>query len=50
MLLWCGGGPAIGPAERFPPPLDVEVDVGVFVLVDDGPPEQWHCEFVADTN
>ena len=48
MLLWCDGGPAIGRAAHYPPPLEVAVDGGIYVLVDDGPPEHWHYEFVAD--
>jgi hypothetical protein len=47
MLLWCDGGPSISRLERFPPPLEVAVDGGVYVLVDDGPEAQWHYEFVA---
>ena len=47
MLLWCDGGPAVGRAEHYPPPLEVVVDGGVYVLVDDGPPEHWHYVFVA---
>lgn len=31
----------------FPPPVEVEVAGGVYVLVDDGPPERWRYEFVA---
>ncbi len=48
MLLWCDGGPAIGRAERYPPPFEVVVDGGTYVLVDDGPPEHWSYAFVAD--
>jgi hypothetical protein len=48
MLLWCRGGPSIGRAERFPPPVEVPVAGGVYVLVDDGPVEQWGYEFVPD--
>jgi hypothetical protein len=48
MLLWCDGGPAIARAVTFPPPVEVEVDGGVYVLVDDGPVESWHYEFVRD--
>jgi hypothetical protein len=32
--------------ERFPPPLEVEEREGLYVLVDDGPPEQWTYVFV----
>jgi hypothetical protein len=46
MLLWCDGGTAIARAVSFPPPLEVEVGGGVYVLVDDGPLESWHYEFV----
>ena len=46
MFLWCDGGPALGRAVLFPPPHEVEVDGGLYVLVDDGPPEEWRYEFV----
>ena len=46
MLLWCEGGPSVGRAVHFPPPLELEVDGGMYVLVDDGPIERWHYEFV----
>ena len=42
MLIRCDGGPSIGRAVHFPPPLEIEVAGGMYVLVDDGPPEQWH--------
>jgi hypothetical protein len=47
MLLWCDGGPSIGRAARFPPPLEIDVAGGTYVLVDEGPPERWHYVFVA---
>jgi len=47
MLLWCDGGPSISRLERYPPPLEVPVAGGIYVLVDDGGPEQWHYEFTA---
>ena len=46
MLLWCDGGPAIARAVIFPPPLEVDVVGGVYVLVDDGPVATWRYEFV----
>jgi hypothetical protein len=46
MLLWCEGGPSIGRATTYPPPLEIEVDGGVYVLVDDGPIGEWHYLFV----
>jgi hypothetical protein len=48
MLLWCEGGPSLGRAAVFPPPFEIEVEGGIYVLVDDGPPEQWHYAFVSD--
>ena len=48
MLLWCKGGPSIGRATTFPPPLEISVDGGTYVLVDDGAPEAWHYLFVED--
>lgn len=47
MLVWCDGGPAIGRAVSFPPPLELEADGGIYVLIDDGPIETWRYEFVA---
>ena len=46
MFLWCDGGTVIGRAVRFPPSPEISVDGGLYVLVDDGPPEQWRYEFV----
>ena len=46
MLIWCEGGPSIGRAVLYPPPLELEADDGMYVLVDDGPPEQWQYVFV----
>ena len=48
MLLWCEGGPSIGRATAYPPPLEISVDGGMYVLVDDGAPEAWHYLFVED--
>lgn len=48
MLLWCEGGPSIGRATTYPPPLEITVDEGMYVLVDDGAPEAWHYLFVED--
>ena len=48
MLVPCVGGPAPGRVVTFPPPAEIELDDGMYVLVDDGPPEEWRYEFVAD--
>ena len=47
MLIWCNGVPSVGRAV-YPPPLEVEVAGGIYVLVDDGSEEQWHYEFVTE--
>lgn len=47
MFLWCGGGPSIARATVYPPPYEIEVAGGTYVLVDDGPVEHWHYEFFA---
>jgi hypothetical protein len=43
----CEGGPSTSRLEAFPPRLEVEERDGVYVLVDDGPREQWRYVFVA---
>lgn len=48
MLLWCEGGPSIGRATVYPPPLEIDVEGGTYLLVDDGPIEQWHYQFVCE--
>jgi hypothetical protein len=49
MFVACDGGPSISRLERFPPPLEVQERGGMYVLQDDGPPEQWRYLFVPDT-
>ena len=46
MLIPCEGGPSISRLVRYPPPLEIEERGGIYVLVDDGPPEQWRYDFV----
>ena len=47
MLIPCEGGPAIGRLVTFPPPLELDVDGGMYVLVDDdGVVAHWRYEFV----
>lgn len=50
MLIWCEGGPSIGRAVHFPPPLEIAVEGGMYVLVDEGSPEHWHYAFVSDAD
>ncbi len=50
MLIWCQGGPSLGRAVHFPPPFEIAVEGGTYVLVDDGPPEHWHYAFVSEAD
>ena len=47
MLIWCNGGPSMGRAVTYPPPLEIPVADGIYVLVDDGEPETWFYDFVS---
>ena len=47
MMIPCRGEPTGWRTATFPPPLEVEAGDGLYVLVDDGPPEHWMYEFVA---
>lgn len=42
----CEGGPCQSRLEIFPPRLEVEERDGVYVLVDDGPRDQWRYHFI----
>jgi len=46
MLIRCEGGPSRSRLVRYPPPVEVVETEGLYVLVDDGPPEQWWYQFV----
>ena len=48
LMLRCDGGPLVSRLETFPPPIEVAVPGGVYVLVDDGPVHRWHYQFVSD--
>jgi hypothetical protein len=47
MMIGCVGGPNAWRAVSYPPPGEFEVEDGVYVLIDDGPPEGWAYEFVS---
>jgi hypothetical protein len=49
MLLPCDGGPSQSRLVRWPPPLEIDERHGMYVLVDDGPPEHWRYEFIPHT-
>jgi hypothetical protein len=46
MFLWCEGGPSMARATAYPPPCEIDVVGGTYVLVDDGPIEEWRYEFI----
>ena len=47
MLIPCNGGPAMSRLTTYPPPLEVPVEHGVYVLDDDADdPAEWRYEFV----
>ena len=46
MLLWCRGGPSICRATTYPPPFEISVEGGMYVLVDEGSVDEWHYSFV----
>jgi hypothetical protein len=43
----CEGGPSRSRLATYPPPLEVDEADGTYVLVDDGPIEEWHYDFVS---
>jgi hypothetical protein len=47
MLIACEGGPCRSRREMFPPRLEVEEPDGVYVLIDDGPRDQWRYVFMS---
>jgi len=46
LFIRCEGGPSASRLERWPPALEVEEVDGVYVLIDEGPPEEWRYLFV----
>jgi len=46
MLVRCDGGPSASRLVKFPPPLEIPEKSGLYVLVDDGPVEDWFYVFV----
>jgi len=46
MFIPCQGGPSTSRLERYPPPREVVERDGMYVLEDEGPPEQWRYLFV----
>jgi hypothetical protein len=48
MLLWCTGGPSRCRAVTYPPPPEIHLDDGLYVLVDDSEIGQWRYDFIAE--
>jgi len=49
MLIPCaGGGPCTSRLENYPPPLEIQVRGGMYILVDDGLPDRWRYDWVPD--
>jgi hypothetical protein len=46
MLVHCRGGPSQSRLVCYPPPLEIEERTGLYVLVDEGPPEEWWYDFI----
>jgi hypothetical protein len=43
----CDGGPSVSRLATYPPPLEVQEADGMYVLIDDGPVEEWSYTFIA---
>jgi hypothetical protein len=46
MMIRCEGGAAAWRTATYPPTVELVVDGGVYVLVDEGSPELWWYQFV----
>ncbi len=47
MFIQCDGGLCISRLETFPPRLEIEERGGLYVLLDDGPLDEWMYRFLA---
>lgn len=45
----CEGGPCTSRLEVYPPRVEIDEPDGIYVLVDDGPREEWRYVFVPHT-
>lgn len=48
MLIRCDGGATVWRTAIFPPAGELPVADGIYVLVDEGPPEQWWYQFISE--
>jgi len=46
MFIPCEGGPAWMRLVDYPPPLELVARDGMYVLVDDGPVDEWRYRFL----
>lgn len=46
MFVQCDGGPCTSRLEVFPPSIEIEEVGGLYVLLDDGPIDEWKYLFV----
>jgi hypothetical protein len=46
LFIPCEGGPSTSRLERFPPRLEIEEREGSYVLMDEGPRQDWRYIFV----
>ena len=49
LFVQCQGGPCLSRLETFPPRLEVEERGGLYVLIDEGEPDDWRYLFVPHT-
>jgi hypothetical protein len=49
IFVQCEGGPCVSRLEHFPPQLEIQEQGGMYVLVDEGEPEDWRYLFVPNT-
>ena len=49
LFIPCEGGPSWSRLVTYPPPLEISERDGLYVLVDDGPRDQWSYQFVPRT-
>lgn len=45
-LVPCRGGPCTSRLEIYPPRLEIDEYEGMYVLVDDGPRDDWYYRFI----
>jgi hypothetical protein len=46
IFVQCDGGPCTSRLETFPPRLEIEEKGGLYVLLDEGPIEDWKYQFL----